>query len=232
MLTSKLQITNKRFGLADRPAFFQPSFPSDQKTVAEPSVFEANPFAPSLSVDHETLTRHLEAACRYGSIIERVAVRHSLLPSLIAGFGSRQSGWGMDLCPAGPDGSTDFVPRLQPTAWRPTSLPPDGNGFARGLMQLDYDRHEMARNGPWNDAEANIDTACEFVSAYRSQLRRRTTLQGTGLLRAAFAAFESGIERVQRAIRQGLDVDSPTPRQRYGRDVMQRAGFFQAQGWD
>lgn len=232
MLTSKLQITDKRYGLADTPGFFQSNFPPGQKTITEWPAFKANAFSSSLSVDHETLTRHLEAACHYGGIIEQVAVRHGLLPSIIAGFGSRQSGWGLDLCPSGPEGSTDFSPRLQPTTWRPTALPPDGNGFARGLMQLDYDRHEMARSGPWHDAEANIDTACGLVSAHRDLLRRRTTLQGTGLLRAAFAAFESGIERVQQAVRQGLDVDSPTPRQRYGRDVMQRAGFFQAQGWD
>lgn len=179
-----------------------------------------------------TMTLHLEAACRYGNIIERAAVLHGLLPSIIAGFGSRQSGWGLDLASAGPDGCTDFTPRRHRTRERPGTLPADGDGFARGLMQLDYDRHDIARARGWRDPEANVEAACQAVADHRSQLRRRTTLQGSGLLRAALAAFDCGFERVTHAARQGQDVDSPTSDRNYGRDILQRTSFFQAHGWD
>ena len=101
--------------------------------------------------EHPILLRHAEAACRYGALIERAAARHGLLPSLIAALGSRQSGWGLNLSPAGPDGSADFTPRLHRTAERPGSRPPDGDGFARGLMQLDFDHHMIARSEAWRD---------------------------------------------------------------------------------
>jgi hypothetical protein len=175
---------------------------------------------------------HVEAACRYGAVIERMAHRHGLLPSIIAGFGSRQSGWGIDLAPAGPEGCADFTPRLHRTDARLGTLPADGRGFVRGLMRLDYDRHELARSDAWRDPEANIDAACRAIADHRDHLRRRTTLQGTGLMRAAFAAFDCGLEPVQLAVRQGQDVDSPTSSQDYGRDILERAGFFRAHGWD
>lgn len=187
---------------------------------------------PKYRLEHPTLTRHLKAACYYGSLIERIASRYGLLPSIIAGFGSRQSGWGTDLSPAGPCGSADFTPRLHRTDQRQDVLPADGNGFTRGLMQLDYDHHEIARGREWQDPEANIDMACRAVVDGRAHLRKRTTLQSLGLLRAAFAAFDCGLEHVQYAIRQGLDVDHLTRSQDYGRDILERAGFFQAHGWD
>ncbi len=182
--------------------------------------------------ENPILIPHIEAACGYGSIIERVAMLYGLLPSIIAGFGSRQSGWGLGLSPAGPDGSTDFTPRLHRTSERQSVLPADGAGFARGLMQLDYDQHAIARGRGWQDPEANIAAACKSVVAHRAYLRKRTMLQGFGLLRAAFAAFDCGLEHVQHATRQGLDVDALTSNRDYGRDILERAGFFQAHGWD
>lgn len=190
------------------------------------------PEKPKYPPDDPVMIRHIEAACSYGNIIERMAVLHGLLPSVIAGLGSRQSGWGLDLSPIGPDGSKDFVPRLHRTDQRQQTLPTDGAGFGRGLMLLDYDRVDLARNGDWRDPEANIEAACQAIGHYRRQLRQQTTLQGQGLLRASFAVFDCGIRPVQQAIRQGLDVDHPTKARSYGRDILERAGFFQAQGWD
>lgn len=178
------------------------------------------------------MARHLEAACLYGAIIERVACRHGLLPSIIAGLGSRRSGWGLDLSPAGPEGSMDFIPRLHRTPERDQPLPADGAGFSRGLMLLDYDNHELARGRDWRDPEANINAACQMIVDYRRALRRETALRGPGLLRASFAAFNCGLRSVQQAIRDGLDVDHPTTDGDFGRDVLSRASFFQAHGWD
>jgi hypothetical protein len=179
----------------------------------------------------------LEIACRYGGAVERAAARHGMLPSVIAGLCSRRSGWGLALAPSGVDGTCDVEHRRTITEHRSTPLPPDGLGFARGLTALDFDRHALARGVDWSDPERNIDAACAIIAQSRTTLRRRTTLQGTGLLRAALAAFECGQDQVERALRQGLDVDSVTPgwilgRPGCGQDVLARAGFFRAKGWD
>ncbi|MGH6945199.1 MAG: hypothetical protein ACREH6_13385, partial [Geminicoccaceae bacterium] len=114
---------------------------------------------------------------------------------------------------------------------RAAPLPPDG-GFGRGLMRLDYDMHAFARTGAWRDAGANIRYACQVVSEARALLRRRTVLHGSGLLRGALAAYSSGVGNVLRAVRAGIDLDFYSAGRDYGRDVLERAGFFQAHGWD
>ncbi|MGI9499192.1 MAG: hypothetical protein ACR2P3_04085 [Geminicoccaceae bacterium] len=179
----------------------------------------------------------LEIACRFGAVVERVAVRHGLLPSIIAGFCSRRSGWGLDLTPTGVAGTRDSRARAVTADDRQTPLPPDGLAFERGLMGLDYDRCDLARGAGWRDPERNIEAAFALIAGHRTQLRRQTTLQGTGLLRASLTAFESGIARVRRAVRRGQDVDSPTEGwslggRGCGRDVLTRARFFQGEGWD
>ncbi|MEZ5930408.1 MAG: hypothetical protein R3F54_00340 [Alphaproteobacteria bacterium] len=179
----------------------------------------------------------LEIACRHGAVVERVAARYGVLPAVIAGFCSRRSGWGLALSPSGVEGTRDFVARPTTTDQRPSLLPPDGLGFARGLMGLDFDRHALAREADWRDPQHNIDAAFAVIAQTRTTLRRRTTLQGIGLLRAALAAFESGLEPVERALRLGLDVDSVSAgwmlgEPGCGQDVLARAGFFRAKGWD
>jgi len=192
---------------------------------------------PLFTLNRHELMQELEIASRYGAVIERVAVRHDLLPSVVAGLISRRSGWGRRLSPMGPEGTSDVTPRCLAAGRRNAPLPPDGLGFERGLMGLDYDWHEAARNPDWREPEKNIDAASDIIASHRRLLRRRTTLQGSGVLRASLAAFECGLDRVQRAIRSGQDVDTPTAgRGRVGigcgRDVLTRASFFQSQGWD
>ena len=187
--------------------------------------------------DWQSMEQQLEVACRYGAMVERVAARHGLLPSIIAGLCSRRSGWGLDLLPVGIDGTCDIQARAVISEERSTPLPADGLGFERGLMGLDFDRHPLAREDGWRDPERNIEAAAALIACCRTLLRRRTTLQGTGLLRASLTAFECGIERVERALRHGLDVDSPSGgwspgSSGCGDDVLARASFFQAAGWD
>ena len=233
MLTLRLPIDDPRQGLAERPERF---IASADMSLAGAALPEGDTFASGL--DREVMAGQLEIACRYGAIIERVAARHAFLPSIIAGFCSRRSGWGQNLSPNGVEGSRDVEPRMLLVEGRGSSLPPDGLGFKRGHMGLDFDRHPLARGGHWRDPESNIEAAFALVADHRTRLRRRTTLQGTGLLRAALTAFECGLGPVEHALRQGQDVDSPTAGwsealgRGCGRDVMRRAGFFQAEGWD
>jgi hypothetical protein len=71
-----------------------------------------------------------------------------------------------------------------------------------------------------------------MLAEARALLRRRTVLHGRALLRGALAAVNCGIGNVLHAIRQGADLDFYTSGRDYSRDVLHRAGFFQAHGWD
>ena len=235
MLTLRLPVDDRGQGLAERPNAFLPA----------PDISHSSSILPDVDDDvlalsereREGLDKQVEIACRYGAVVERVAARHGLLPSIIAGYCSRRSGWGLDLLPIGVEGTRDFRNRAGSDEAHRSELPPDGLGFLRGLMALDFDDHILARGQRWRDPEDNIDAAFTLIAGYRTHLRRRTTLQSAGLLRASFTAFECGLEPVERAIRRGLDVDSPTlERGRChrgcGRDVLARAAVFQAEGWD
>lgn len=188
-------------------------------------------FGTSLPLDDRCLTEELAAVARHGGAIEAAAAEFGLLPSVIAGLGSRQSRWGLALTPSDPSGTRDFKPRPYCLPHRPELLPRDG-GFGRGLMAVDYDAHEFARTGPWRDPTANLRFACRLLSEARALLRRRTVLHGEGLLRGALAAYSCGIGNVLRAVRQGLDLDFYSVGRDFGRDVLDRAGFFQSHGWD
>ena len=183
-------------------------------------------------LDHAILTEDLEAAARYGATIVAAAGHFGLPPAIIVALGSRESRWGLALSPKGPTGTADLTPRSFLGAHRDGPLPPDGRGFARGLLQLDYDAHEFARSGPWDEPDANVRYACEVLVECRPVLRRQTVLRGTALLRAMLAAGNCGLDNVLRAARHGLDLDFYTAGRDYSRDVLNRAGFFEAHGWD
>ena len=234
MFTSQPSIDDRCSGLAERPYPFTAEAVSPSADLSP-----ARHAATGLSdMDRAMLEEQLAIACAYGVIVDRVAARHGLTPSIIAGFCSRRSGWGLDLSPVGAEGTRDLAARPANLSCRRTPLPPDGLGFIRGLMGLDYDRHPLAREAAWRDPESNLGAAFSMIAGYRTRLRRVTTLQGSGLMRASLTAFECGIERVERAIRLGQDVDSPTPGwcqiagRGCGRDVLARASFFQGEGWD
>ncbi|MDH3659991.1 MAG: hypothetical protein OEU92_08175, partial [Alphaproteobacteria bacterium] len=231
MLTLRLPIEDRRQGLAERPGAFNACAEASLSDAARP---EGGDFA--VALDRQAMAAQLEIACGYGAVVERVAARHGFLPSVIAGLCSRRSGWGLLFSPTGVEGTRDFQARAAAAEGRRAPLPPDGLGFARGLMGLDYDRHPLARETLWRDPERNIEAAFAVIAQHRATLRRCTTLQGTGLLRASLGAFECGLKPVEHAIRWGLDVDSPTIGRRQGgrgcgRDVLARADFFQAEGW-
>ncbi|HEX5078824.1 MAG TPA: peptidoglycan-binding protein [Geminicoccaceae bacterium] len=188
--------------------------------------------ATSYRLDDPELSEELIAAARYGALIETAAAEAGLLPAVLAGLGSRQSRWGLALNPRGPAGTLDLAPRPFVRPWRAAPLPPDGQGFGRGLLRLDYDAHAFARQGDWRDAAANVREGCRILGEARALLRRRSVLHGRGLLRGALAAYNCGTGNVLHAIQQGLDIDFYTSGRNYSRDVLSRAGFFQAHGWD
>ncbi len=188
--------------------------------------------ATTYPLDHPILLEDHEAAARYGATIIAAAGSFGLPPAVIVALGSRESRWGLALSPKGPSGTNDFTPRPFTGPHRNGPLPPDGHGFGRGLMQIDYDAHAFARSGPWHEPDANVHYACEVLLEFRPVLRRRTVLHGDALVRATLAAYNCGLENVLRAARHGLDLDFYTAGRDYSREILNRAGFFQAHGWD
>jgi hypothetical protein len=150
--------------------------------------------------------------------------------AVIAGIGSRESGWGLNTKPPGSfaAGTGDFAPRRYPTKFRTGPLPPDGGGYGRGLMQIDYDAHPFARGDLWKAAGANIQYGAGVLAAARARLKGQTSLTGEALLRASIAAYNCGSGNVVTAIHTGRDVDYFTTGRNYSADVMNRAGWFAA----
>jgi hypothetical protein len=175
------------------------------------------------SNDSSLLKQAAEAA-KFRNFIESSANSHKLLPAVVCGIGSRESAWGLALKPKNPGGTGDFIKRHG-------SLPPDGGGFGRGLMQIDYDAHEFARSGNWKDPGANIEYGCTVLSQSYNYLKRKTNLKGRELLRAAIAGYNCGPGNVLKAVNAGLDVDYYTFGRDYSKDVLNRAGWFKMKGW-
>jgi Putative peptidoglycan binding domain/Transglycosylase SLT domain len=178
-----------------------------------------------------SLLEQLAKAEEYRSFIDEAGEEHSFQPSVIAAVGSRESHWGILLRPAGPAGTGDFTKRRFPTRYREGPLPPDKGGFGRGLMQIDFDAHEFARSGNWQDPRANIFYGCEVLSSSLKFLKEKTDLEGLGLLRAALAGYNSGPGNVLTAYRDDRDLDFYTTGRDYSKDALNRAGFFQLHGW-
>jgi len=169
---------------------------------------------------------------KYKTFIVSSAQNYKFPASVICGIGSRESGWGLALKPKYPSGTGDFIKRKFPANFRTGPLPPDGAGFGRGLMQVDFDAHDFARTGNWKDPEANINYGCKVLSQSHSYLKQKTNLSGNLLLRAAIAGYNCGAGNVLKAINAGFDVDYYTFGRDYSKDVLNRAGWFLMKGWE
>lgn len=187
-------------------------------------------FDTNLDANDMTMLSQLQAAQQYRNLILSAASRFNFPPSVICGIGSRESHWGLALKPPGPGGTGDFGKR-GPRAARTTALPPDGGGFGRGLLQIDYDWHEFARTGNWRSPQDNILYGCQVLSQSRQFLQQRINLAPADLLQAAVAAYNCGATATLGALQAGLDVDSKTTGADYSSDVLNRAGWFQQKGW-
>lgn len=188
-------------------------------------------FPTTFAQDDASLLKQFTEATKYKAFIEEAAAKHGFSPSLIAGIGSRESHWGLALKPVGPAGTGDFAKRKYPTSLRDGPLPPDGGGFGRGLMQIDFDAHEFARTGKWQDPKENIFYGCKVLGDSNDFIQRKANLQGRELLRAALAGYNAGPGNALRAIRDGRDIDFYTTGRDYSQDVINRAGWFQLKGW-
>lgn len=107
--------------------------------------------------------------------ILNAAQRYDVDPWVLAIIMYRESLGGDALTPKGPAGTGDSIPRepgnlyykyADPT----TGLPPDGKGWGRGLMQIDYGVHiDWFKSGAnWQDPQTNINKGAEV---FREKLR-------------------------------------------------------------
>lgn len=168
----------------------------------------------------------------YAEFIREGAVRAGFPVAVIFGVGSRESGWGYALTPPVPSGTGDFIARATRRPWRHGSLPNNGEGFGKGLMQIDLDAHEFARSGNWRDPYQNIMYGCGVLKGnFRYMSTKFPALNTERLQRAAIAAYNCGPKNVETAIESGRSIDFFTHGRDYSRDVLSRAGWFQLHGW-
>jgi len=199
--------------------------------VSEPSstISQQDKFDTSLSSRNNTMRKQLAEAEKLRKVIMDAAAKTNLAPAIICGIGSRESHWGLALKPRGYGGRGDFAKR-RPRGNRSGLEPNDGGGYGRGLMQIDYDWHEFARTGNWQDARANIMYACTVLNNSRLFFERRQVPKDK-MLRAILASYNAGATATYRCISGGKDIDCRTTGRDYSKDVLNRAGWFQLHGW-
>lgn len=115
----------------------------------------------------------------YADLILEAATAHGLSPWLLAGIMWAESNAGDALTPKGAGGTGDFIAR-DPKQWTsagPNGLPPDGKGWGRGLMQIDYGVHHYWVIGSnWADARTNINKGAEILAANLKAFQSRVML--------------------------------------------------------
>jgi hypothetical protein len=207
----------------------EPPPPPQPKPQSMP--YQPGRFNTTYDRNNSTMLKQLQEAAKYRGIIEDAARRYNVRPSVICGMGSRESHWGLALKPPGPGGRGDFA-RRRPRGERRTVEPPDGPGYGRGLMQIDYDWHEFARTGRWQDPRENIMYACTVLDrAKKFFQRKRVRLNEDQMLRAMIASYNGGATAALQALQAKLDIDANTTGKDYSRDVLNRSGWFQLHGW-
>ena len=205
--------------------------PEPQPEAVTPSEPQAGGFPTELDFNNPTMLKQLNEAKKYRGLIEDLARRHDFLPSVICGMGSRESHWGLALTPPGPGGRGDFAQR-RPRGERRTPEPPDGGGYGRGLLQIDYDWHEFARTGKWQYPKENINYGCTVLeNAQKFFHKKGVHLSDDQMLRAMIAAYNGGATATLNAIQAGQDIDANTTGKDYSKDVLNRSGWFQLHGW-
>jgi soluble lytic murein transglycosylase-like protein len=155
-------------------------------------------------------------------LINAIAKSYDLDPAVVAAVISRESGGGRLLGKWG--------------------NPPDtgDRGHGRGLMQAD-DRFwkgllnldlKGGEEDAWRHPAFNIAFGCWLLKKNIVAIEKKFPgLAHDEIIHAALAAYNSGLSRALRALREGTDVDAPTAGRDYGKDVMERAEWLRRTGW-
>ena len=180
----------------------------------------------------------------YSDIIIQVGRESGVDPFVIFALFDRESLWGQML-------DKNLTGDHTPRNWGPYPMPPDGMGWGRGLMQVDYPR-ATKENHNWRDPLANIRLG---VQLYQEKLAEVTAapsgywnvskevadrlgaspgsypalaVPASLASMAAMAAYNAGSANVRRAysvaVAVGLDVQSAI-------DAMTTGGDYSADTW-
>lgn len=106
----------------------------------------------------------------YSEQILNAAKKYSIDPWVLAGimYNESRGGLATGYSPQGPGGTGDRIARREGNAYFKyadpvTGLPPDGLGWGRGLMQIDYGVHNTwVTTNNWRDAQTNINKGAEI----------------------------------------------------------------------
>jgi hypothetical protein len=194
------------------------------------------PSLPSLkpvSAQEQAVMGELPAALALKDVITQAAAGKNLPPAIVAAIGSVESAWGTSVLmqPNGPAGTGDRAPRPPNPPLRPGSMPTDGLGFGRGLMQIDWDAHDFARTGNWRDASANIAFSCGLFAADRDRFVSDMGLSADDALVAAMASYNAGFDGASNAI-LAHGLKATTAPGTYAGKVLSRVDFFRSNGFD
>lgn len=169
-------------------------------------------FQTSYSKWDKHLLRQLEELKKYEIIVKKVAIQYNIPASVIAGIGSRESHWGLALTPPNPAGTGD-------------------GGHGRGLMQVDDRWHiPFIQSGKWADASENIIYGCAVLKS-SINLFTKNGITGFNGLKGGIAGYNCGPSRALSAYNAGYGADYYTTGRDYAANVLERAGWFQLQGW-
>lgn len=178
------------------------------------------------------LRSHLSTALGFAPLVHSVSTAHGLAPALVAAIGSVESAWGTSplMQPNGPAGTSDRKPRDPAPPLRPGSMPSDGLGFGRGLLQIDWDAHDFARTGAWRDAAANIAFACSVLAGDRDRFTTELRLAPANAVAAAVAAYNAGHRGATDRIK-AAGLAAATAPGTYAGKVLARVAFFRDNGF-
>lgn len=119
---------------------------------------------------------------RWAPQILSAARRYDVDPWVLAGIMWGESRGGDVLTPPGdPGGTGDFIPRGADSSYfryanPATGLPPDGKGWGRGLMQVDYGVHNAwVTSSAWWEPQVNIDKGAAIFSEFRAFFTKAPT---------------------------------------------------------
>lgn len=204
------------------------SVPTNHPVAAIPAV----PAVQHGSALEAELRSHLSTALGFAPLVHNSSTAHGLAPALVAAIGSVESAWGTSplMQPNGPAGTGDRKPRDPAPPLRSGSMPPDGLGFGRGLMQADWDAHDFARTGAWRDAAANIAFACSVLAGDRDRFATELHLAPADAVAAAVAAYNAGHRGAADRIK-AAGLAAATAPGTYAGKVLARVAFFRDNGF-
>lgn len=114
-------------------------------------------------------------ANQYADLIWDISAARGVSPLITYGIGDRESGWGKYLTPPGPGGTGDFAARN----WTSTPMPPDGKGWGRGLMQLDYLYYaDWFKTHDWTNPAVIIDKGLEEFNKHLAFFKGKAKIGG------------------------------------------------------